>query len=145
MLSEKKSVWNNDSPFYQHSSSPKCARDLIVFSCFHKLFGGGGGVSKKKSKFRRRLRGGEETQTTYWVSIVTDLRVLSSCTQLPVNNGWRINLASSQDTPKGQAGAECVNLPQRFYSEESSVVAMFLTSSPRLSWCLMEITWSMDH
>lgn len=62
MLSEKKSVPNNDSPFYQHSSSPKCARGLIVFSCFHKLFGGG--VSKKRSKFWRRLRGGEETQTT---------------------------------------------------------------------------------
>lgn len=63
MLLEKKSVPNNDSPFYQHSSPPKCTRGLIVFSCFHKLFVGEGG-SKKKSKIRRRLLGGEETQST---------------------------------------------------------------------------------
>ena len=62
MLLEKKSVPNNNSPFYQYSSPPKCARDLIAFSCFHKLFVGEGG-SKKMSKFRRLL-GGEETQTT---------------------------------------------------------------------------------
>lgn len=64
MLLEMKSVPNNDSPFYQHSSPPKCARGLIVFSCFHKLAGRRPRGSKKKSKFRRRLRGGEETQTT---------------------------------------------------------------------------------